>query len=267
MNLSEILNNNYLFVSALLSIMALSLIFNSISIYNFYEIRKKISADYIKLQIWIINLVFTCIAIPYYILKETNIIHNGLIICNLTYMITDFIMFIYNNLLMLMALDRYFFICTKIRFHGKKILVLFYLISFLIASTSIIRIFQNECRVVLDRKLKSNKTADFLVTIYEDYIITIIMSINMLLTFSLYISIVYYVYKKSSKTNGKCVSLIRLNKDSKETSTENKINSNFFNYKVKKEKKMIHFKLFKRTKHWILTATFIKVKSFFVCFC
>ncbi len=178
-------------------------------------------------------------------------------------MITDFIMFIYNNLLMLMALDRFFFICTKIRFHGKKILVLFYLISFLIASTSIIRLFQTECKVVLDSKLKSNKTEqiDFLVKIYEDYIITIVMSINMLLTFSLYISIVYYVYKKSSKTNGKCVSLIRLNKDSKETSTatENKINSNFFNYRVKKEKKMFHFKLFKRTKHWILTATFIKV--------
>ena len=134
-----------LFILILSSIFLFSTIFNIFSIYKFIIVKKKISPDYIKLQLWIINLVFTFVAIPYYILKELDFFKLRLFECKLFYSMTDFIMFVYNNLLILMAIDRYIFICTRISFSLKQTLISFYVITFIIASTSFTRLFQNDC--------------------------------------------------------------------------------------------------------------------------
>ena len=95
MKSQSIFNNDILFVCFMISIMLLASVFNVYSIYKFKITKKKISADYIKFQLWIINLVFTFIAIPYFIFKELYCL--DLFWCNLFYTVTDAIMFIYNN--------------------------------------------------------------------------------------------------------------------------------------------------------------------------
>ena len=288
MNFETILNDDLLFTAFLTTIIVLSLIFNTISIYNFYDVKKKISADYIKFQIWLINLVFTLVAIPYYILKEINLIENNSLLCNVFYAFSDGIMFVYNNMLILMALDRYFFICTKVRFHDKNVMPIFYFISLSFASTSVIRLFQKDCSVIakpVNDRFNETVVEDLLLVIYRDYFVTSVISLNMSLTFILYIRIIYFVYKKSTKAqsyrpvkqitketspNLKVASCStennssRVEEDARNLSIkEMKTNkSNFFKYSVKKKNKAIHYKLFKNTKHWIVTITFMKVSLF-----
>ncbi|RNA38711.1 hypothetical protein BpHYR1_013966 [Brachionus plicatilis] len=120
------------------------------SIYLTHKIRKKISADHIKTQIFLINILFTLIAMPYYILRETRHLKSNFL-CKFLYSVTDFIMFVYNNLLILMAVDRFLFICTSIRLDLKRFFRIFYTITIIISSSSLARLLMNDCyEIILD---------------------------------------------------------------------------------------------------------------------
>lgn len=250
--LIEILNNNYLFISIMLAIILLSIIFNIFSIYKFTLIKKRISPDYIKLQLWIINLVFTIVAIPYFMLKELNYFESRIFECKLLYTITDFIMFVYNNLLTLMAVDRYIFICTHISQKLNQILIPFYTITFIIACTSVIRLFQNDCSLSLILKTSEES---FLINSYN-YFIIILISICMILTFLIYLKIIIYVYKKETKVRNHIeIKLVdfkqNLNKSNKQT--EKQFDT------IKSIQNKSYIRLFKNTKHWTILIIFIKV--------
>lgn len=278
MYLMNLLNNDYIFIAYLAFVMLFSTSLNTISIYNFFVLKRKISADYIKLQIWIINLVFTFMALPYYMLKETKLFEIPLVVCNSFYALSDGIMFVYNNMLILTALDRYFFICTKIRFRGKHIMPLFYFISLLFACTSAIRLYQKDCTVRAVRSVEYDGTLEtLLLIIYRDYFINLVISINMSMTFLLYILIIWYVYKNSHESKAyNTVNKIVVSKEAKKfsaeptrdkssTETENlntsSANKSFFKYNVF-NRKTVNYKRFKKSKHWLVTVSFIKVNFF-----
>jgi len=254
-----LLNNNIVFISFMISIMLLSIVFNAHSILKFKMLKKKISPDYIKLQLWIINLVFTLIAMPYFILKELNVLN--LFWCNLFYMISDSIMFVYNNLLILMALDRYFFICTKKNFSSNEMFTAFYSCTFLVASTSLVRMFQESCYVNEMAAIFSNcnqqTVSNIIIKIYNDYFIITVVSINMMLTFLIYIRIIVYVRHKQDKIqNYLPIKLLDFKNDlNKAHPAQINMISEVQCSNVKKG----HMKLFKNTKHWTIMTIFIKV--------
>lgn len=188
----------------LLATMLFSTILNSSSLYGIYKIKKKISADHIKAHIFAINLIFTHVAIPYYLVKETNLL-TSVLACKLLYSLTDFIMFNYNNLLILMAFDRFFIICTQLRYRVTQLMFYFYSLSFLISLLSLARLFTNNCEIIGLNNLKYLfngrfdelvQTGDHVVVIYN-LIILAVISINWSATFILYSIIVKYVYQNS----------------------------------------------------------------------
>jgi hypothetical protein len=249
--LIEILNNNYLFISIMLAIIVLSTVFNMFSIYKFTQIKKRISPDYIKLQLWIINLVFTIVAIPYFMLKELNYFESRIFECKLLYTITDFIMFVYNNLLTLMAVDRYIFICTHMSQKLNQILIPFYSITFIIASTSVIRLFQNDCSLSILKKSQES----FLINSYN-YFIIILISISMILTFLIYLKIIIYVYKKETKVRNHIE--IKLVDFKQNLNKSNKLAEKQFDT-ISSIKNKSYIRLFKNTKHWKILIVFLKV--------
>jgi hypothetical protein len=145
--------NKIVLLVFLSSIMVVSSFLNSLALVSYYKLRKKIIADHIKAQIFIINLLFTLVAIPYYLLKEFDLF-KSLLFCKLFYSVSDSIMFVYNNLLILMAFDRFFVICTQIRYKLQRMLKLFYLISFLVACLSLFRLVANTCDNIGFKNLK-----------------------------------------------------------------------------------------------------------------
>lgn len=244
----KILNNNLIFIFTLVSIIALSTIFNTFSIYKFKIIKKKISLDYIKLQLWIINLVFTFIAIPYFIFKELDYFKSKIFECKLLYAATDFIMFVYNNLLILIAIDRYLFICTRLNLKLDQIFIPFYTITLAIASTSMIRLFQNSC----SNSILSEESS--LINLYN-YFIIIIMSINMILTFLIYIKIIIFVYKKEAKVKNHIqMKLVDFKQNLNKSNGNKQLNT------IISIQKKTYIKMFKNTKHWTIMIVFIKVK-------
>ena len=269
-------------------IIIFSFLFNTFSIYNFTIQKNKISAHYICINLFIINIIFTLTSLPYYILKEANIIKTGLL-SNVCQCLNDFIIFIYNFLLLLMAMDRYFYICTQIRFNGNKILIIYYLVAFLIASTSVSRVFENNFRhnVTVNKSFNSSEWLLYKqLTVYYDYFFISVPFVCILISFSFYIKIFAYVYRKSSHAKSYLPiivinfkkdlnkSFICINGHNKELSS----NSSVDNIKMshiatdfqcdKKRKKdfnynMIHFQMFKNTNHWIITVVFLRVNLFF----
>ena len=268
MRLLNIFNNNTLFVSFMITIIILSTVFNIHSIHKFKLIKKKISPDYIKLQLWIINLVFTFIAMPYFILKEINLLN--LFWCNFFYMLSDSIMFVYNNLLILMALDRYFFICSKVDFSSKEIHATFYALTFLIASTSLVRLLQESCYInemaAIWTSCNCKTVSNILIQIYNDYFIILVISINMIITFLIYIRIILYVRHKQEKLQTYLpIKLLNFKHDlNKAVDRSDQVNP-VSEEKCSKVKKS-HMKLFKNTKHWKIMIVFIKVFYFYFSF-
>lgn len=299
---------NLLFAAFLGLIFLVSLLLNTASLYSFFKLKRKIVADHIKAHIFIINLLFTFIAIPYYILKETEIIDGGFA-CKFSYFITDFIMFVYNNLLILMAIDRFIYICTRLRYKLKSLMMIFYLVTFLIALTSIARLLSDDCsntgfsmhsnysdpNPLSETDLNTKNWRETILHIYN-YFILFVISINCMGTFLFYGFIVRFVYVNSFKSykqnahfelkaspaekNEKEVLVpavtgpdnIDNNKKSEQIqnenlSIENKPTSNssqqekqtFFEIKKNFKTKKVLKSNFKKSKHWKITKTFIKV--------
>ena len=256
------MNLSHLLIGLLIFVFILSTILNSISIQGFFKLKKKINADYIKFEIFIVNLVFTFIAIPYYIAKETRILNNNFL-CHSFFGLTDSIMFIYNNLLILMAIDRFIFICTKFRYKIKNLMLIFHCMSFLIASSSVCRIFSDDCYYRNFYNIKVSKTDEFtnnsmiynnsntiinakniLIQFYDFFIVTV-MSINWILSFIFYSIIVIHVYRSSRIV------------------TKN-IGIEIINIRQIRNKRKKYLKRFKKSKHWKVTVIFIKVNIFFI---
>jgi len=124
---------------SLIVCMVVSLFLNGLQLYYFSSIKKKFTVDYIKAHIFIVNIVFTLVAMPYYILKENMLLNEFW--CKLLYFLSDFIMFVYNNLLILMAIDRYLFICTRYRYKMSRCFITFYIVTIAIALVSLVRLF------------------------------------------------------------------------------------------------------------------------------
>lgn len=233
----------------------LSLFLNSWSIYVCFKIRKKISADYIKIQIFFINIIFTIIAIPYYISRENKHL-KSIFICKTLYSVTDFIMFVYNNLLILMAIDRFVFICTRIRFNLKLFYRIFYTITILISSTSLSRLLMNDCYDIIFESYVPNCLPFFpkfsffcfkehVIFIYN-YFIVFVIGFNWILTSSLYIIIIRFVYKNTLIGHSYKFLLV---------------NNSEFRKLNKKNNSKIKNKIFTSSKHWEITKTFIKVRK------
>lgn len=272
-------------------IMIISLIFNTFSIYSFKRIQNKISAHYICLNINIINLFFTLISIPSYILKEANIIHNDEIASLLAFL-DDFIKFVYNDLVLLIALDRYFFICTQIRFNGKLIILIYYSLSVLIASASVSRLFENSFKADNNTFIFNESFwiyGKYLTEFYTKYYVFTVIMMDITLELISYFKILLYVYRKSSHARSYLPIIVvnfgkRVNKHylcvngnnqelSSHSSHENIKVSNMFGEKNTSECRkikrkynynMIHFQIFKKTYHWIITKVFIRVNKNFI---
>jgi len=260
------------------------------------KIKKKCSSDFIRAHIYIINIAFTLTAIPYYLIKEAKLLENYEIICKILFVVTDFIMFIYNNLLILMAFDRFCFICTNKRFDISKLFKFFYAITLVIASSSFVRLFANNCRNHLKnfdlyllkskpsilnecKNIRSNNTTNWIfwenTIIVYNYFILFVVSFNWVLTAVLYSLIIKYVYRKRirfpgmnkatsvpniSALNKKCQN--NANESSNETHETSLIKEGL-NPKIitVKRKKINTFST--NSKHWSVTKTFIKVKFYF----
>jgi hypothetical protein len=328
-NLRVNVQKNSPLVLFLLTIFAFSATLNTISLKAFFRIKKKISPDHIRAHIFLINLLFTFTAIPYYLLKELEILKSEAI-CKLLYFLTDFIMFTYNNLLILMALDRFLFICTQVRYRADTLMRRFYFASTLISSLALVRLFTNTCDNVgfknfallfkmgeIDNQTltESNTTVVFWkmthiemwsmrehMLIAYNYTILFVMGTHWLATFVLYSIIVKYVYQNTlnqkmyafrqsqqfgligkmfssrkktldpddnldgtildsskSATDGKEV----LYEDSNVTSSvASATQTNLMDLKMENRKRIKNLTLvtFKKSKHWTITKTFIKVK-------
>ena len=253
------MNLSHLLIVFLIFVFILSTILNSISIRGFFKLKKKINADYIKLEIFIVNLVFTFIAIPYYIAKETRILSNSFL-CHTFFGLTDSIMFIYNNLLILMAIDRFIFICTKFRYKIKNLMLFFHCMTFLIASSSVCRIFSDDCyyrnfsyiKITTTDGFTNNSTIsnnsntinakNILIEVYDFFIVTV-MSINWISSFIFYSIIVFHVYRSSKIIT-------------------NNIGIEIINIRQIRNKRKQYLKRFKKSKHWKVTVIFIKVNIF-----
>ena len=274
------------------TIIVVSLIFNTFSIYSYKRIKQKISAHYICLNIYIINILFSLICIPSYILKEVNIIKNAQLESIFSFL-NDFISFFYNDLLLLIALDRYFFICTQIRFNGKLITLIYYSFSFLKSSTSVSRLFEKSLREnnfsnVNDSLFEYGKEATLF---YDKYFFISMITFDTVLQFVAYCKIFTYVYRKSSHARSYLPIIVvnfqkSLNKRflwvnghnqelSSHSSVENIKVSNIvggektLEYKKCKNEfnyNMIHFRIFKNTHHWIITLVFIRVSLYNILF-
>lgn len=243
-------------------ILVLSICLNSWSVYLIHKIRKKISADYIKSQLFFVNILFTLIAVPYYLLRETKQLKSEFF-CKFLYSITDFIMFVYNNLLILMAIDRFLFICTNIRIKLKRFFRIFYIITILISSTSFARFLMNNCYEIILKsfvpdcsRFAEHESTNFCfrehVIYFYNYFILLVIGINWSLTSILYLLLIRYVYKKT---------LIGKSYNFYSHSGKNKR----LELKILNQQNMpkIRNKIFRSSKHWEITKTFIKVRSNF----
>lgn len=208
--------NKIIFTICLTTIIVISIFFNSLSLYFYSKLKKKIMADHIKAQIFVINLVFTLIAMPYYILKETETL-KSVQVCKSLYFVTDFIMNVYNNCLILIAIDRFFFICTQIRYKPKSLFKPFYVVTFLMAIPILSRLLADDCTNFgfqadnndhHDNSSSpiSQKTAQIddyhthyrkLVLLFYNYFIILEMSVCWLVTTILYLAVIRYVYLNS----------------------------------------------------------------------
>lgn len=198
------------------TICLISCILNGFSLYNVLIIKRKNSADCIRGQIFLMNLVFTSIAIPYYITKEARLLNA--FSCKFFYFVTDLIMFVYNSLLILMAIDRFLLICTQIRIKIGKMLKIFYLIVIVISMPSLLRLIANDCsnnvnlvglKSVFSLEPLLNETNGSVLSNYRDYMlrkniiilynyyIVVNININWCVTVALYLVIIRYVYKNS----------------------------------------------------------------------
>ncbi len=195
----------------------------------------------------------------------------------------DLIIFIYNDLLVLTSLDRYFFICTEYRFNGKKIFIMFYAMSALFASPICFQLFYEENEI--------NKTISALEIkyFYDEYFMKSVECSMMLITSVVYVFIVLFVYSKSNsflsivmvnfKNETKMWVHVKKGQLNSQSSTDN-INikatsvackydeytqSTYNDFDIEKKESaeynfnLIHFKLFKKTVHWKITVKFMQV--------
>lgn len=247
------------------SIIVLSLLFNGLTLYAFGKSKKKISADYIKAQLFSINIVFTVVAIPYYIVKETGFFLGNDIICKLLYFFTDFIMFVYNNLLILMAFDRFIFICTNIRFKLSNFMKIFHFISILVALPSVSRLLSNNCNNTGFDLWLDNIHNNKLIILYNFFIILSI-SINWMITIILYSILIRYVYMKSIRSSYgpfQCKFKSSCSKEADEK-LSNELNQSNLLMEVKESKfskSLAYNRNLINSKHWRITKIFIKVFS------
>jgi hypothetical protein len=264
--------------------MVLSLFLNGLQLYYFSVIKKKITVDYIKAQIFVVNIVFTVIAMPYYILKENQFLN--LNSCKILYFLSDFIMFVYNNLLILMAIDRFLFICTRYRYNMKRWFITFYTVTTIIGLTSISRLFFRDCQnfiviesfILIQQSFRSyetfNKFLDDNIIIIYNFFILFVIAVNWILTVLIYMFIIIYVYKNSVDKSKVLKQRTRSQDKSfkiKETielfNIRNKINYNKYARDVKTQpspKLLIASSRFKSSKHWRITIVFIKVNSNYI---
>nr|QVK45743.1 G protein-coupled receptor [Proales similis] len=245
----------------LMAVMVISLFLNAFSLYFSRKIKRKISADHIKAQIFAINLVFTFVAIPFFICRELKLFRNRQILCRAWFALTDFIMFTYNNLLIFMAIDRYVFICLRQSLNIKKWSFVLYIVSLITGLPSLVRIFAPGCTSLVNLaefEFRPNETIlnNFYsnsLLIYNLYIATVVL-INWTITIILYVKIVVYVYKCSFniglyKTRRECAQ----GANSSDPSLQSlKATSNLNSYLQ-----------FRKSKHWKLTTTFIQLLVIF----
>jgi hypothetical protein len=265
----EHLNYVYLLTISLTLCILTSLFLNGLQLYYFSVIKKKITVDYIKAQIFVVNIVFTVIAMPYYILKENQFLN--LNSCKILYFLSDFIMFVYNNLLILMAIDRFLFICTRYRYNMKRWFITFYTVTIQIALISVTRLYTNDCRIsfVSLRNILSlfpiNYSLDIYIktnymTIYN-IVILMVMAFNWFLSICLYTYIVVYVYKKSISSSK--FLKVKFQKCSQSNWTVG-VNSSYElnNAKIETSKYRLSYEIYYnliKSKHWKITKTLIKV--------
>lgn len=215
--------------------------------------------------------------------------------CKFLYFITDLIMFVYNNLLILMAIDRFLFICTNIRFKISYFMSMFHFVSFLIGSSSFARMLANNCNnigfkllIIDSREFTCADSKNFnrtnwvfrenLIVIYN-YFIMFVISVNWLVTIVIYTFLIRFVYNNSlekrvcqksnpsmplnlktgfSNDEKEVTNSLILNSESVEQKTDfTKIKYKVFNPYLKFS---VRNKIFKNSKHWKITKTFIKVE-------
>ena len=278
----------------LLIVFVTSSILNTYRLVYITKIKKKYSSDYIRGNMFIMNIVFTLVAIPYYLIKEAKLLEDYEFICKTFYAVTDFIMFIYNNLLILMAFDRFCYICTSKRFPITKLFKYFYTVTLIIASSSFVRLLANNCHNHLKNfNLSLIKSAPSVTNncnstkiiagenwlfrenmiILYNYAIIFVISINWMVTAVLYSLIIKHVYRHrirfptiSIKRNVPVPNLQYIAKKRCAESKDDSSNSLHETSLVKESliqnitvgtKKVNTFST--KSKHWCVTKTFIKV--------
>ena len=191
-------------------------------------------------------------------------------------------MFVYNDLLALSALDRYFFICTRYRFNGMKIFIIFYVVSALLASPISLQLFlpeENEPVTLLE--IKHN---------YDEYFMSSVAIVSMLIACVAYVYILVFVYTKSflsivmvnfRNESRVCVHVKKERLSNSQSSTDNinitannETHSTSYNhtdlFESNRNRKtaeysfnLIHFKIFKKMVHWKITFKFMQVCMIF----
>ena len=195
-------------------------------------------------------------------------------------------MFVYNNLLILMAIDRYLFICTRYRYKMSRCFITFYTITTIISLTSISRLFFPDCHnfivmeslILIQQSFHSHNSFQMFVRdnvfIIYNFFILFVIAVNWLLTILIYLYIIIYVYQNSVDQSKVLKQRIR----SKSQAFKIPETIELFNVRKNKQhiknaldknikltpKLIIESSRFKKSKHWRITLVFIKVKYDFI---
>jgi hypothetical protein len=268
---NEISTDLSYFLIFLTGIVVVSLPLNIYHLCKILKRKKLYSYEYLKIELFIINLLITIFVIPYYYLKELKFFSNNLTLCNVLFALTDFVIIFYQYFLMLVAIDRFLFICTKLEYN-TRILMLFYNgIIFLLSTPSIARLTSDSCCMIgrngskLNIKIchnndNSSRTKNFLLDLYYYYVgvIIILIWIVMVILYSWIAKVVYNNFKNSSYLRQDEQNVIGKSNFLTKNEKKELLKSNDF-MKAKKPGEKSQFKCFLMTNHWKATKMFMKV--------
>jgi len=68
-------NNKFIVYASI--VMILSLLFNSFTIYEYKRMSNKISAHYICMNVCLVNIMFSLVVLPFFMMKKSHILDNN----------------------------------------------------------------------------------------------------------------------------------------------------------------------------------------------